>query len=59
VELDPPDRVGASTPAGILAGWRAGEIDDGLARQGLIRLGLSPAEADDAMGIYEVERLPG
>ncbi len=59
VEIDPPDGIGASTPAGILAGWRAGEIDDGRARQGLIRLGLSPEEADGALGIHEVERLPG
>jgi hypothetical protein len=50
VEIDPPDGIGASTAAGVLAGWRAGELDDGLARQGLLRLGLSPAEADQAMG---------
>lgn len=50
VETDLPEGIGASTPAGVLAGWKSGELDDGLARQGLIRLGLSPVEADEAMG---------
>jgi hypothetical protein len=53
--IDPPDETGASTPAGVLTGWRAGEIDDGLARLGLIRLGLSPVEADNAMGARDEE----
>ena len=50
VEIDPPDEIGASTPAGVLAGWRAGELEAGAARQGLLRLGLSAEEADVAMG---------
>jgi hypothetical protein len=50
LEIDPPEEGGASTPGVILAAWRAGELDEGQARLGLMGLGLSAEEADERIG---------